>query len=88
MFAKLFDTPHGQLLVTMEFDDTEEPANPYKMRMRGEAFKDADIAIAYSYPTLEQRDGWFERITQEDANLVAAKLQAMAQGMFGEQRPD
>ena len=76
-FAKLFDTPHGQLLVMVEGmeDDNEGPT----LNIRGEAFKDVVPSFKLG-PFEDSDDGWravnslLASIDQETADHHAASL--------------
>lgn len=82
-FAKLFDTPDGQLLVTHEYDDTDHGEAPYRLNFRGEQHKGVDPAISFGWPTETERDEVFDRVTQEDADRQARELAATVRGFMG-----
>lgn len=48
MLAKVFDTPHGQLLLTKDFD---EDAGGYILTARGEDFSGVSPSIAFALAT-------------------------------------
>lgn len=81
-FAKLFDTPDGQLLVTKEFDDIEHDDAPYRLSLRGEGVKGVDAAISFGWPSEAERDNVFSRCVQEDADRHARELAAMVRGFM------
>ena len=73
-FAKLFDTPDGQLLVTHEYDDTDHPDAPYRLTFRGEQHKGVDPAVSFGWPTEAERDEAFASTMQERADHTAREL--------------
>lgn len=73
-FAKLFDTPDGQLLVTHEYDDTDHGEAPYRLNFRGEQHKGVDPAISFGWSTEAERDEAFATTTQERAEHTAREL--------------
>lgn len=79
IFAKLFDTPSGQLLVTKEFDDDE-----YKLTLRGEGNSFCDPALSFTYETKEARDEAFESVDQVQAEASAAEMATMVASFFKE----
>jgi hypothetical protein len=84
-FAKLFDTPDGQLLVTHEYDDTDYPEAPYRLAMRGEQHKGVDPALSFGWPTEAERDEAFTTTTQERAEHTARQLAATVRNFMSEQ---
>ena len=83
MFAKLFDTPHGQLLATRDYDDDESPEKPYTITARGQGNDVADPSMTFTWETAEERDAAFEAIDQEAADQCAAMLAGMLVGFSG-----
>lgn len=75
-FARLFDTPDGQLLITKEFDDEEHPDAPYRLRIRGEGIKGIDASLSYGWDTPAQRREAFDEFTQGQAEVAAKDLAA------------
>jgi hypothetical protein len=74
-FAKLFDTPHGQLLVFMDMDN-DEPI----LRVMGAPVRGVCPATSFSGwddPDVGQRKA-FDMTDQEHAEKLAAALFAMA----------
>ena len=59
-FAKLFDTELGQVLATKEFEEGLE--NPFGVCLRGEDYLGVSASYTGSWPTLEERDAWFEAL--------------------------
>lgn len=78
MFAKLFDTPHGQLLLTKEFEDEE-----YQLTARGQDFGGASPAVSFTFETQEARDAAFDTATQEQADATAAQLDSTVRSLMG-----
>ena len=85
-FAKLFDTPDGQLLVTKEFDDGEE--NPYRISMRSEDQHGVDPSIAFGWATDLERDEAFDSVDQARADKTAAELTATVRNFMGKDNDD
>lgn len=79
LFVKLFDTPHGQLLVTKEFDEE------YQMAIRGEAIGGASPVARLGYDTKSERDEQFTTIDQAKADQQAATFANMLTRLFKEQ---
>lgn len=73
-FAKLFDTPDGQLLVTKEFDDIEHDDAPYRLSLRGEGVKGVDASISFGWASEAERNEVFDRCAQDDADRQAREL--------------
>lgn len=73
-FAKLFDTPDGQLLVTKEFDDIEHDDAPYRLSLRGEGIKGVDATISFGWGSDAERDDVFAQCGQDDADRQAREL--------------
>lgn len=82
-FAKLFDTPDGQVLVTHEYDDGEYPEVPYRLTFRGAQHKGVDPAISFGWPTEAERDEAFASVYQERANHTARELAATVRNFMG-----
>jgi len=83
-FAKLFNTPNGQLLVTMEYDDTDHEDAPYRLNFRGAQHKGVDPAMSFGWPTEAKRDEAFASVYQERADHTARELaQTVANFMAG-----
>jgi hypothetical protein len=71
MFAKLFDTPHGQLLVTTDTDEEGDPC----IHIRGEDVNGVQVVYAVSGWTDETKaDAVLAGYTQEMADKAAASL--------------
>lgn len=73
MFAKLFDTADGQLLVTQEYDDDHADGH-YRLNFRGEQHKGVDVAISFGWPTEAERDEAFASVQQQRADHTAREL--------------
>lgn len=82
MFAKLFDTPDGQLLVTHEFDDDHEDG-PFRLNFRGEQYKGVDVAISFGWPTEAERNEAFASVLQERADHTARELAQTVRNFMG-----
>lgn len=80
-FAKLFDTPHGQILVTKEFDDG------YKITVRGRQFGGADPAVTAEYDSKEDREDAFIKIDQTVADKQAEAFAKMMAELFQDDKP-
>lgn len=77
MFAKLFDTPHGQLLVTKEFEEDE-----YQLAFRGVGNHCCSPTVSFTFETKEDRDRAFDATGQEHADRQAAEMAAVVEGLF------
>lgn len=84
-FAKLFDTPHGQCLVTKERSDDDDS---YQVAFRGVGNEVASPTLSFSYGSLEERDQAFDSMGQEDADKIAAEMDAVVNGMFAPKQDD
>lgn len=73
-FAKLFNTPNGQLLVTHEFDEDEHPDAPFRLLFRGEAYRGTDVSIAFGWPDEQGRNNAFASVDQNRADSTAHEL--------------
>lgn len=73
-FAKLFDTPHGQLLVFME-DGDDEPV----IRVIGAVYEGVQPSATLSgWPNDEEgQQAAFDSIGQEQANNLASDFRSM-----------
>lgn len=78
-FARLFETESGQLLVTREYDDTED--EPYTITVRGASVRGADPTLTLFYVSESERDGLFDGLDQEQAESLARDM-AQAAGNF------
>lgn len=84
-FAKLFDTADGQLLVTHEYDDSEHPEAPYRLKFRGAGHKGVDPAVSFGWSTEAERDEAFVSVEPERAAHTARELaSAVRNFMVGE----
>lgn len=82
-FAKLFNTEHGQLLVTTGFNDTDhDREDAYRITMRGEGNDTVAPEISFGWPTREERDKVFESTELEDVAPYAAQMASICQRMF------
>lgn len=82
-FARLFDTPDGQLLVTKEFDDDGYPEEPYRLRLRGEGVKGIAASLSFGWDTPKLRQEAFDEFTQGQAEAVAKDLAATLRNFSG-----
>lgn len=72
-FAKLFDTPSGQLLVTKTYDD-ENNADSHELTA-SMVFEDAiKVDMSLGFASLEQRDVKFDKFDQSNADEFAQAL--------------
>jgi hypothetical protein len=82
-FAKIFDTPHGQLLVTKDYDDEHEDA-PYRINARGESNSVAQPSMGFGWESEEERDAaWDQDTNQQEADKIAAALHNAINNLFG-----
>lgn len=82
-FAKLFDTPHGQLLVTQEaYDDDADAAQPYPLELRGEGNSFCEARLIYRYPNTDERQQAFDEVDQAIAEEMAAMLAGQVAAIF------
>jgi hypothetical protein len=79
-FAKLFDTPSGQLLATR---DEQEDDDTWPIRMRGAEVGGCTPASVLGFYTEAERDAAFDRICQADAEKSAAHLRSAVVAMTG-----
>jgi hypothetical protein len=72
-FARLFETPHGQLLITKEHDEEEGPGICVRF--------DAELTVAMTsyYDSDAVRNAAFENVDQDWANQQAARMAASSQ---------
>lgn len=82
LFAKLFDTPHGQLLVTKDFNDEDSDA-PYRIECRGEGSHAADPFVSFGWDNGAERDAEFDSTDQCKADTIAAELVSMSRNVLG-----
>lgn len=75
MFAKLFTTPHGQLLLTTDFDEDEDM--PWLLSARGEDVSGVRATMTFKFETEEERDLSFEAGSQETAEATAGDMHRM-----------
>lgn len=69
MFAKLFDTPHGQLLAYLD-DDTD--SKDFNIVVRGAAVNGVIPSAKLSYDSEESRLSGFDKFSQDGAEHQAA----------------
>lgn len=79
VFAKLFDTPHGQLLVTRDFegDDGDE-----LVIVRGAGLPGYKAETQYRYDHAAEADQAFEAFSQDDADRVGRALTTILADMI------
>jgi hypothetical protein len=77
-FAKLFITPHGQLLVTKEFDEE------YQLAFRGHGNSFCSPTVTMNFSTKEARESAYEAVGQEEADKHAKDIAATVISIFGE----
>ena len=73
-FAKLFDTPDGQILVTHEYDEDEHPDAPFRLQFRGQDYRGTGVSIAFGWPDEQRRDAAFASVDQARADSTAREL--------------
>lgn len=78
-FAKLFDTPSGQLLLFKCESDDEDPA----LKVMAAPVGDISPSAILSYDTEAKRDLAFDRIGQDGAERFSTQLRAAAAGFAG-----
>lgn len=76
-FAKMFDTPNGQILYAIDITDDDEPC----IRVRGAYVDDVKPEAKLIYHGENDRDAAFGKISQEMADETAAKLAAAVAGL-------
>lgn len=81
-FAKLFDTPHGQLLVVKDGVDDDDQ---YPLSIRGEEFGGVIAAFNPAYQTSDACDAAFERFDQAEADRQAEGLRKMLTSLLSEE---
>lgn len=82
-FAKIFETPHGQLLATMDFDDDEHPEAPYRITARGEGNGSATPSLGFGWESESERDAaWDQEMNQENAEKIASDLHNAISKLF------
>lgn len=77
-FAKLFDTPHGQLLFYKTTNEDDEPI----IRVIGAAVGGVVPSAGLAYDTEADRDAGFEKVNQEGAEPQAKAFHDMLAKMF------
>lgn len=70
-FAKLFDTPHGQLLVSRDFDGDD---GDELVTIRGKGLPGIRAETQYRYDHAAQADLAFSAFDQTDANHIAMSM--------------
>lgn len=82
-FAKLFETPDGQLLVTHDYDDDQYPEAPYRVVFRGAQHEGVDPSVTFGWATEAERDVAFASVMQERADHTARELAATVRNLMG-----
>ena len=77
-FAKLFDTPDGQLLYFKHLDEDELPV----ITVMGAALGGICPSVHLGYDDEDHRDRIFEEISQHDADMMAKDLTNTVCKMF------
>lgn len=77
-FAKLFDTPHGQLLAVRKYDAESDSD---QIVVRGAAVDGVCPTTLHSYESEEAAERQFATIDQAKAERTAARLNAMVKGL-------
>lgn len=78
VFARLFETPSGQVLLTKEFEEDE-----YRLSLRGEGNSIATPTLSFTYEDEETRDRAFDSITQQHADEQGAEMARVVGSFFG-----
>jgi len=76
-FAKLFDTPHGQLLAYLDDDEEERPS----IRVIGAYVRGVRPAANLGYDDDDAQRRGFEKFDQEMANGTAADFFRLVAGL-------
>lgn len=79
VFAKLFDTPHGQLLVTRDFDGDD---GDELVIVRGAGVAGFKAETQYRYDHAEQADCAFAAFDQAEAARIAKALSTLLAEMI------
>lgn len=74
MFAKLFDTSAGQLLVTKDTNEDEPEGQQYGLTQRGEEHRGIKAEITGYFDSEEDRDAAFAGFNSDDAERQAVSL--------------
>lgn len=77
-FAKIFTTPHGQLLATCDHEDGAPVVT-----FRGADLPFVTPSVLYTFDNEAARDAAFDGITQALADETAAELWNTANNLFG-----
>ena len=83
-FAKLFTTPHGQLLITRE-GMSDEYDDQWVLIAQGEDYRGQLGIMAFTYESQEDMDQAFEGITLEHADNTAQQMQVILEMLFGKE---
>ena len=76
MFAKLFDTAHGQVAVLRQDNEDSEPEIRFYNEPEGLGV--CSIAIGFGEDQYEAQEKAFENVTQEMAESAASQLHAFS----------
>ena len=77
-FAKMFDTPHGQLLAYCDYDDADYQ---YVVRVIGAGVDGVTPRANLGYDSEEDRQRGFDKIDQAGAEEMALRLHNLVAGM-------
>ncbi len=83
-FAKLFTTPHGQLLITRD-GMSDEHDDQWVLTARGEDYRGVQATMAFTYQSQEGMDQAFEGATQEQADNTAQQMRGMLEKLLGKE---
>ena len=76
-FARIFETPHGQLLAFLTQDDVEKPG----ICVMGALVRGVRPQVKLSYDDEEAQARGFAELTSDTVNEIAASLHCLADGL-------
>jgi len=83
MFARLYDTTEGQVLVTKEFDEERgEDDGAYRILFRCEPVGGVDCSVSFGWHVEANRDNVFDAMRLENAQEQGSRVRTFARNFI------